>query len=121
MLHYKILGVATLARRKNILKLAQRMTWSFCHAIGVSSFHSWTKVTSKTGEDIRLSSKKNLNDPGEHLGLILCFVCSVWLPVSPNVLFGFLKDETRCRVGYHVKWWDSVVHYKCSQWIRPRQ
>ncbi|KAL2332363.1 hypothetical protein Fmac_019944 [Flemingia macrophylla] len=86
-------GVATLAGRKSILKLAQRMTWSFCHAIGASSFHTWTKVTSKTGEDIRISSRKNLNDPGEPLGLILCAVCSVWLPVSPNVLFDFLRDE----------------------------
>ncbi|MED6204807.1 Homeobox-leucine zipper protein GLABRA 2 [Stylosanthes scabra] len=88
------LGVATLAGRKSILKLAQRMTWGFCHAIGASSFHTWTKVTSKTGEDIRISSRKNLNDPGEPLGLILCAVSSVWLPVSPNVLFDFLRDET---------------------------
>lgn len=88
-----LLGVATLAGRKSILKLAQRMTWSFCHAIGASSCHTWTKVTSKTGEDIRISSRKNLNDPGEPLGLILCAVSSVWLPVSPNVLFDFLRDE----------------------------
>ncbi|KAK7261808.1 hypothetical protein RIF29_28129 [Crotalaria pallida] len=88
-------GVATLAGRKSILKLAQRMTWSFCHAIGGSSFHKWTKVTSKTGEDIRISSRKNLNDPGEPLGVILCAVSSVWLPISPNVLFDFLRDEAK--------------------------
>ncbi|XP_054792743.1 homeobox-leucine zipper protein GLABRA 2-like [Prosopis cineraria] len=88
-------GVATLAGRKSILKLAQRMTSNFCHAVGASSFHTWTKVTSKTGEDIRISSRKNLNDPGEPLGVILCAVSSVWLPVSPNVLFDFLRDETR--------------------------
>ncbi|XP_035548052.1 homeobox-leucine zipper protein GLABRA 2-like [Juglans regia] len=88
-------GVATLAGRKSILKLAQRMTWSFCHAIGASSFHTWTKVSSKTGEDIRVSSRKNLNDPGEPHGVILCAVSSVWLPVSPQVLFDFLRDEAR--------------------------
>ncbi|XP_054782178.1 homeobox-leucine zipper protein GLABRA 2-like [Prosopis cineraria] len=88
-------GVATLAGRKSMLKLAQRMTSNFCHAVGASSFHTWTKVTSKTGEDIRISSRKNLNDPGEPLGVILCAVSSVWLPVSPNVLFDFLRDETR--------------------------
>lgn len=90
-----MLGVATLAGRKSILKLAQRMTWSFCHAIGASSFHTWTMVTSKTGEDIRISSRKNLNDPGEPLGVILSAVSSVWLPVSTNVLFDFLRDEAR--------------------------
>ncbi|XP_021298731.1 homeobox-leucine zipper protein GLABRA 2 [Herrania umbratica] len=88
-------GVATLAGRKSILKLAQRMTWSFCHAIGASSYHTWNKVPSKTGEDIRVSSRKNLNDPGEPLGVIVCAVSSVWLPVSPNVLFDFLRDEAR--------------------------
>ncbi|EOY26812.1 HD-ZIP IV family of homeobox-leucine zipper protein with lipid-binding START domain isoform 2, partial [Theobroma cacao] len=86
-------GVATLAGRKSILKLAQRMTWSFCHAIGASSYNTWNKVPSKTGEDIRVSSRKNLNDPGEPLGVIVCAVSSVWLPVSPNALFDFLRDE----------------------------
>ncbi|KAJ9190203.1 hypothetical protein P3X46_001430 [Hevea brasiliensis] len=86
-------GVATLAGRKSILKLAQRMTRSFCRAIGASSFHTWNKVTSKTGDDIRLSSRKNLNDPSEPTGVILCAVSSAWLPVSPHVLFDFLRDD----------------------------
>ncbi|KAL2338066.1 hypothetical protein Fmac_012512 [Flemingia macrophylla] len=88
-------GVTTLAGRKSIFKLAQRMTWSFCHAVGASSFHTWTKVTSKTGEDIWISFRKNLNDPGEPIGVILSAVSSVWLPVSSNVLFDFLRDEAR--------------------------
>lgn len=88
-------GVATLAGRKSILKLAQRMTWSFCHSIGASSYHTWNKVSTKTGEDIRVSSRKNLNDPGEPHGVIVCAVSSVWLPVSPTLLFDFLRDESR--------------------------
>ncbi|GAB4842239.1 Homeobox-leucine zipper protein GLABRA 2 [Ancistrocladus abbreviatus] len=88
-------GVATLAGRKSILKLAQRMTWGFCRALGASSFNTWTKVTSKTGEDIRVASRKNSSDPGEPIGLILCAVSSVWLPVSPSILFDFLRDDAR--------------------------
>ncbi|XP_059643395.1 homeobox-leucine zipper protein GLABRA 2 [Cornus florida] len=88
-------GVTTLAGRKSILKLAQRMTWSFCRALGASSFNTWNKVPSKTGDDIRVASRKNLNDPGEPLGVILCAVSSVWLPVSHHVLFDFLRDEAR--------------------------
>lgn len=95
-------GVATLAGRKSILKLAQRMTWNFCRAIGASSYHTWTKVSSKTGEDIRITSRKNLNDPGEPLGVILCAVSSVWLPVTPHVLFDFLRDEA------HRSEWDIM-------------
>ncbi|KAL8138602.1 hypothetical protein V2J09_004603 [Rumex salicifolius] len=88
-------GVATLAGRKSILKLAQRMTWSFCRALGASTINTWTKVAAKTGEDIRISSRKNLNDRGEPIGVILCAVSSVWLPVPPNVLFEFLRDDAR--------------------------
>ncbi|GFZ08055.1 HD-ZIP IV family of homeobox-leucine zipper protein with lipid-binding START domain-containing protein [Actinidia rufa] len=88
-------GVATLAGRKSILKLAQRMTWGFCRALGASSYHTWSKVLSKTGDDIRVASRKNLNDPGEPLGVIVCAVSSVWLPISHHVLFDFLRDETR--------------------------
>ncbi|KAJ4718106.1 Homeobox-leucine zipper protein like [Melia azedarach] len=95
-------GVATLAGRKSILKLAQRMTWNFCRAIAASSYHTWNKVASKTGEDIRVSSRKNLNDPGEPHGVILCAVSSVWLPVSPHVLFDFLRDEA------HRNEWDIM-------------
>ncbi|XP_009611248.1 homeobox-leucine zipper protein GLABRA 2 isoform X1 [Nicotiana tomentosiformis] len=87
--------VATLAGRKSILKLAQRMTWSFCHAIGASSYNKWDKIHSKTGDDIRVASRKNLTDPREPFGLILCATSSVWLPFSRNVLFDFLRDETR--------------------------
>lgn len=88
-------GIATLAGRKSILKLAERMTWSFSRALGGSSYHTWKKIPSKTGDDIRVSSRKNLNDVGEPLGVILCAVSSIWLPVSHTLLFDFLRDETR--------------------------
>ncbi|KAL3632976.1 hypothetical protein CASFOL_025960 [Castilleja foliolosa] len=88
-------GVATFAGRKSILKLAQRMTWNFCRALGDSSHNSWNKITSKTGDDIRVASRKNLNDPGEPLGTILSAVSCVWLPISRETLFDFLRDESR--------------------------
>ncbi|XP_068652610.1 homeobox-leucine zipper protein GLABRA 2 [Aristolochia californica] len=88
-------GVTTLAGRRSTLKLAQRMTSSFCRSVGASSYHTWTKLSTKDGDGIRVASRKNLNDPGEPVGLILCAVSSVWLPVAPNLLFDFLKDETR--------------------------
>ncbi|MQL75001.1 hypothetical protein Taro_007373 [Colocasia esculenta] len=88
-------GVSTLAGRKSTLKLAQRMTSTFCHAVGASSYHTWTKMSTKTGDDMRISTRKNLNDPGEPVGVILCAVSSVWLPVSAGALFDFLRDDAR--------------------------
>uniref|UniRef100_A0A1D1Y8Q0 Homeobox-leucine zipper protein GLABRA 2 n=1 Tax=Anthurium amnicola TaxID=1678845 RepID=A0A1D1Y8Q0_9ARAE len=88
-------GVSTLAGRKSTMKLAQRMTSNFCYAVGASSYHTWTKMSTKNGDDLRISSRKNLNDPGEPVGIILCAVSSVWLPVSASAMFDFLRDETR--------------------------
>ncbi|KAL1829223.1 hypothetical protein ACET3Z_007635 [Daucus carota] len=88
-------GITTLAGRKSILKLAQRMTRSFYRALGASNYRSWNKATSKNGEDIRIASRKNFNDPGEPLGAVLCAILSVWLPVPHQSLFDFLRDETR--------------------------
>ncbi|XAR67704.1 hypothetical protein NMG60_11002579 [Bertholletia excelsa] len=88
-------GVGTLAGRKSVLKLAQRMTWSFYRAVGASSHHTWTKVAGKSGDDVRIASRKNLNEPGEPVGVILCAVSSVWLPVHHHELFHFLRDESR--------------------------
>ncbi|KAK4479612.1 hypothetical protein RD792_015138 [Penstemon davidsonii] len=88
-------GVDTLAGRKSLLTLAQRMNRSFCRALGASSYNSWNKLGNRTGIDIRLSSRKNLNDTGEPLGTILSAASSVWLSVSHNVLFDFLRDENR--------------------------
>ncbi|XP_028756131.1 homeobox-leucine zipper protein GLABRA 2 [Neltuma alba] len=95
-------GVGTMAGRKSVMKLAQRMTRSLCHAVAASSLHTWTKVSGENGEDIRVSSRKNLNERGEPLGVILCVVSCSWLPVSPNVLVHFLGDETR-RTQWHVR------------------
>ncbi|KAK9102701.1 hypothetical protein Sjap_019955 [Stephania japonica] len=88
-------GVSTSAGRKSILKLAQRMTSSFCRALGASSYNTWTKLSTKGGDDLRVASRKNLNDPGEPLGVILRAASSVCLPVSPHILFQFLSNESR--------------------------
>ncbi|XP_073122598.1 homeobox-leucine zipper protein GLABRA 2 isoform X2 [Henckelia pumila] len=88
-------GVTTLAGRKSMLKLAQRMTASYCRALSTSSYNSWNKIASKTGDDIRVASRKNVNDPGEPNGVILCAATSVWLPVAHHVLFDYLRDENQ--------------------------
>ncbi|XP_026660364.2 homeobox-leucine zipper protein GLABRA 2 isoform X2 [Phoenix dactylifera] len=88
-------GVSTLAGRKSLLKFAQRMTSSFCQAIAASRNRTWTKASIRGGEDIRFTSRKNVNDPGEPTGVIVCAVSSTWLPVPSTALFDYLRDESR--------------------------
>lgn len=82
------------AGRRSMLKLAQRMTDNFCAGVCASSLHEWTKLSiGAVGEDVRVMTRKSLDDPGEPPGVVLSAATSVWLPVHPRRLFDFLRDE----------------------------
>ncbi|XP_078432145.1 HD-ZIP IV family of homeobox-leucine zipper protein with lipid-binding START domain-containing protein isoform X2 [Wolffia australiana] len=85
----------TLAGRKSTLKLAQRVASSFCRAISASSSNSWMRISTNKGDDVRISARKNISDPGEPPGLILTAVSSFWLPIPAATLFNFLRDDSR--------------------------
>lgn len=77
-----------------MLKLAQRMTNNFCAGVCASTVHKWNKLNAgNVGEDVRVMTRKSVDDPGEPPGIVLSAATSVWLPVSPQRLFDFLRDE----------------------------
>ncbi|KAL6614477.1 hypothetical protein ACP70R_036747 [Stipagrostis hirtigluma subsp. patula] len=91
-------GVPTLAGRRSVLKLAHRMTSSLCRRIGGSRGLAWSKASGSGGggrDDVRVTARKSIGDPGEPEGLIACAVLSTWLPVNPAALFDFLRDVSR--------------------------
>ncbi|XP_068649700.1 homeobox-leucine zipper protein ANTHOCYANINLESS 2 [Aristolochia californica] len=80
--------------RRSMLKLAQRMTDNFCAGVCASTVHKWNKIcTGNVDEDVRVMTRKSVDDPGEPPGVVLSAATSVWLPVSPQRLFDFLRDE----------------------------
>ncbi|PPR98149.1 hypothetical protein GOBAR_AA22517 [Gossypium barbadense] len=84
----------TPAGRKSMIKLAQRMTYNFCAGVCASSIHKWDKLSvGNVGEDVRVMTRKNINDPGEPHGVVLSAATSVWMPVTQERLFDFLRDE----------------------------
>lgn len=77
-----------------MLKLAQRMTNNFCAGVCASTVHKWNKLNpGNVDEDVRVMTRKSVDDPGEPPGIVLSAATSVWLPVSPQRLFDFLRDE----------------------------
>lgn len=77
-----------------MLKLAQRMTNNFCAGVCASSVHKWSKLdVGSVDEDVRVMTRKSIDDPGEPPGIVLSAATSVWLPVTPERLFDFLRDE----------------------------
>lgn len=77
-----------------MLKLAQRMTDNFCAGVCASTVHKWNKLNAgNVDEDVRYMTRESMDDPGEPPGIVLSAATSVWLPVSPQRLFDFLRDE----------------------------
>eukprot|EP00252_Welwitschia_mirabilis_P021478 TRINITY_DN5523_c0_g2_i1.p1 TRINITY_DN5523_c0_g2~~TRINITY_DN5523_c0_g2_i1.p1 ORF type:complete len:813 (-),score=76.00 TRINITY_DN5523_c0_g2_i1:921-3359(-) len=87
-------GTPSASGRRSMLKLAQRMTDNFCAGVS-ASVHVWNRIPAGVSaeEDVRIMTRKSIDDPGEPPGVVLSAATSVWLPVSPHRLFQFLRDE----------------------------
>lgn len=80
--------------RRSMLKLAHRMTNNFCAGVCASTVHKWNKLNAgNVGEDVRVMTRKSVDDPGEPPGIVLSAATSVWLPASPQKVFDFLRNE----------------------------
>ncbi|TVU43450.1 hypothetical protein EJB05_09923 [Eragrostis curvula] len=88
-------GVLTSAEgRRSMLRLAERMVASFCVGVTASTTHQWTTLSGSGGaEDVRVTTRKSVDDPGRPPGIILNAATSFWLPASPSRIFGFLRDD----------------------------
>ncbi|XP_020114859.1 homeobox-leucine zipper protein ROC5-like isoform X2 [Ananas comosus] len=83
--------------RRSMLKLAQRMTDSFCAGVCASAAQNWRRLDewgcAGVGDEVRVLTRQSVSDPGEPPGVVLSAATSVWLPVPPHRLFDFLRDE----------------------------
>ncbi|KAK4286255.1 hypothetical protein QN277_002836 [Acacia crassicarpa] len=79
--------------RKSMLKLAERMVMSFCAGVSASTAHTWTTLSGTGADDVRVMTRKSVDDPGRPPGIVLSAATSFWLPVPPNRVFDFLRDE----------------------------
>eukprot|EP01018_Ginkgo_biloba_P005890 Gb_05082 [translate_table: standard] len=78
--------------RRSMMKLAQRMTNTFCANISASTSQSWTTLSGSNDDSVRITTRKS-TDPGQPSGVVLSAATSLWLPVSPQRVFDFLRDE----------------------------
>lgn len=86
-------GVPSANGRRSMLKLAQRMTNNFCAGVSASTVHTWTTLSGSGDDDVRVMTRKSVDNPGEPHGIVLSAATSMWLPVSPARVFQFLRDE----------------------------
>lgn len=88
------------AGRTSLVKLSERMMRNFCADINASTTNIWLPLPIiPGGEDVRIMTKFNVDDPGKPPGASVGFATSIWIPASPNLLFNFLRHEnTRNKV-----------------------
>ncbi|KAL6554642.1 hypothetical protein OROHE_007381 [Orobanche hederae] len=79
-----------LSGRKSIVKLAQRMTRSFCTGV-CGTVHRWEVV--QNSDNTKLMMRKSIGNSGEASGVILSATTTVWMPVPPEHLLDFLQNE----------------------------
>lgn len=79
------------------MKLAERMVNSFGSGVSASVGNHWTTLATGSGtdENVRIMTRKSVDDPGRPPGVVLSAATSFWLPVPPKMVFDYLRDESR--------------------------
>ncbi|KAL6861847.1 hypothetical protein ACP4OV_017547 [Aristida adscensionis] len=89
--------------KRSMMKLSQRMVSSFCASLCASPLQRWTLLAGTTDVSVRVSAHRAA-DPGQPPGVVLSAATSIWLPVTCDHVFAFVRDEnTRSQ-------WDVLSH-----------
>lgn len=103
MVYINVSVITNQEGRKSMLKLAERMVMSFCGGVSASTTHTWTTLSGTGADDVRVMTRKSVDDPGRPPGIVLSAATSFWLPIPPNRVFHFLRDEnSRNEVYIHI-------------------
>ncbi|GJY92156.1 homeobox-leucine zipper protein meristem L1-like protein [Tanacetum coccineum] len=63
------------------------------NGVGASTAHTWTTLSGSGADDVRVMTRKSMDDPGRPPGIVLSAATSFWLPIPPKQVFNFLRDE----------------------------
>ncbi|PIN04592.1 hypothetical protein CDL12_22872 [Handroanthus impetiginosus] len=78
--------------KRSMMKLAQRMVNNFCTSINPSNGQQWTTLSGLNEFEVRATLHKT-TDPGQPTGVVLSAAATIWLPLSPQNVFNFFRDE----------------------------
>ncbi|WJX25545.1 hypothetical protein P8452_14574 [Trifolium repens] len=86
--------VISLSGKRSMSKLAQRMRDYFWSGVSPSSACKWEiiPINYMGSIDMRIMSRKIPDASGENLSIVLSAATSVWMPVSRQRVFDFLRD-----------------------------
>lgn len=76
-----------------MMKLAQRMVNNFCSIINLPNSQQWTALSGTPNEfEVRANLHRFAN-LGQPHGMVLSAAATIWLPLPPQIVFNFFRDE----------------------------
>ncbi|KAJ4828788.1 hypothetical protein Tsubulata_010801 [Turnera subulata] len=78
--------------RNSILKLAHRMVKNFCASLSMTGKLDFPQLSEVNNSGVRVQVRKSI-EPGQPGGMIVSAATSLWLPLQPQDVFNFFKDE----------------------------
>ncbi|CAN4085410.1 unnamed protein product [Withania somnifera] len=78
--------------KRSMMKLAQRMVRNFCASVNPSNGHQWNTISGLNEFEVRASLQK-CTDPGQPNGVVISAATTIWLPIPPQLVFNFFRDE----------------------------
>ena len=78
--------------RKSIVNLAHRMVKIFFASLGMSGKLDFPQLSEVHNSGVRVAIRKN-TEQGQPIGMVVSAATSLWLPLSPQNVFNFFKDE----------------------------
>ncbi|KAJ8554080.1 hypothetical protein K7X08_024758 [Anisodus acutangulus] len=78
--------------KRSMMKLAQRMVSNLCASVNPSNGHQWNTISGLNEFEVRATLQKS-TDPGQPNGVVISAATTIWLPISPQHVFNFFRDE----------------------------
>lgn len=86
--------------RRSVMKLSHRMVKNFCGILSMSGKLDFPQLSELYNSGIRVSVQ-NSREPGQPGGMIVSAATSLWLPLPPQNVFDFIREEKmRVQVNY---------------------
>ncbi|KAG2715294.1 hypothetical protein I3760_03G069400 [Carya illinoinensis] len=94
--------------RRSVMKLSHRMVKNFCGILSMSGKLDFPQLSELYNSGIRVSVQ-NSREPGQPGGMIVSAATSLWLPLPPQNVFDFIREE-KMRVQWDVLSDGKPVH-----------
>ncbi|KDP35728.1 hypothetical protein JCGZ_10500 [Jatropha curcas] len=102
-------GVITSSEaRRRMMKLSHRMIKDFCAMLSMSGKLDFPQLSEVNNSGVRVSVRRS-GGPGQHFGMIISAATSLRLPLPPETVFNFFKDE-KTRVQWDILSTANPVH-----------